>query len=447
MKRNISLWGFVVSLMILFASCDEKTYLNSDSIPQVDGINVFFADSFRIFSSNYQEDSIETSSYFFLGLGNCADYPYTGSVKMDLYTQFSLIAEQFNFSGENVEIDSVVLVMPYGDVYIDSTDPNSTQNLHVYRLTDTLGYGVDYYDYSSIAKENTPLNADPNQEFDFRDYRDSVEVNGKKQSPQIRIKLNSAFTNEFNQLDSTTLSSSTNFINWLPGICVQSVSPNSNSLAYINSSNCQLQVFYKSSLGDSLIAYFPYNPSYNNHFTHIEKLIDPGVQATLDAPNPDGEEWTYMSFAPGITTRVNIPYIEFLEDYIVNDAVLEFTAENTTLFPMVSYLFPYKVTSDTNKQFIIDYAYDLNVNGFMMGEQEEVNKPGIGQTYKYELRITKELIASLLAKENLDLEIGPLLVQQNGTFYSPLSKRSTKLGGNNRSDEYKLKLKIIYSKR
>ncbi len=446
MKRKINLWGLALCLVIAMSSCQEKTYLNTDSIPEVDGINVFFADSFQIFTHNHLDDSVQTSSYSAVALGDCMDYPYTGSINMELYTQFSLPSDQFNFTGDQVKIDSVVLVMPYGDVYLDSSQSAAPQKLHVHRLLNTLELAEPYYDYSTVGYDNTLLNDDPNAVYDFSQYKDSVEIWGTKLVPQLRIKLSDAFAKEVEQLDSATRSNTDEFLKWLPGLCVRPAST-AHSLAYFNASSIELLVYYQNSTDDSLTTYFPYNYSYNRHFTRIQKQLAPDVKATLDAPNPDGEEWNYMSYAPGLNTRVSIPYIGSLEDYVINDAVLDITVENSTDYPMVQYIFPYKVLNDTSKQIIKDYAYDLNLRGFLMGDLTAISKPSIGSTYHYELRITEELTKSLLAKEDLELELGPLLIQEYGIFKSPLAKRSTKIGGNNRSDEYKMKLKVIYSKK
>ncbi len=450
MIRKSSSWLMVLTIVGLYA-CNEKTQLDQSTLPVVDGINVFQEDTFTIKSTNVLRDSLQTSFVQAVVLGVCDYYPYVGPVTMDAAIQFKLPDEQFVFKGDNPMIDSVVLVMPYAEVYLDSLSSASTaQRFEIYQLDEPMDIDRLYYNVEDIAYGSTMLNRDASQSYDFMDYDDSVQVMGINRRPQMRIRMSDDFTTRLDNAPETAFKTSEDFINWFPGIFIKSVQSGSNSLGYFGVSSVGLEVYYHNDSDDSLRVVFPYFDGTCQHYTKISRTYDNTIMNTVNNPNPDGEEWTYTSYSPGIKTELEIPYLASLEDYIINDAIIEVIAEKNpnSGFATLNRLIPL-VYTDTIPSATRDYEFELTVvdgSGYSLGTREDITLPNGEEAYRYRMRITRELSRATIQKQNLYLQLGGRelygLLQ-----YTPIAKYVTKLGGNNRTDDYRMKLKILYSKK
>ncbi len=437
----------LLALIITQYACKEKTFLDQEALPLVDGINVFQEDTFTVISSNLLRDSVFTSEVNLLGIGECSQYPYLGGIVMDAGLQFRLPKEQFVLDGDNPQIDSVIVSLPYAEVYMDTVNGGTEQKFNLYEITTPLDPYYRYLNTDQVPHNTTLLNADASKTYDFRDYLDSVVIWDDTLRPQIRIKLSDDFVAEMQTAKDQHFNSTEDFIQWFPGLFIKSERMGANSYAFINVLAANMTVYYHNDSDDSLRAVFPYDPGSNEHFTEIHRSYDPQILASTQNPNPQGEDWTYMGFTTGIRTKIEIPYNPTLDDYIINDAILEFTAEKSAnSFPVLNFVFP-RLIGDTSLDPTEDFLFSVNsYSGYILGEKEDITLPSGTEAYRYKLRITQELTRTQKEKSTLVLDLG-------GREYDdlkqtlPMCTKITKVGGNNRNDDYKLKLKILYSKK
>ncbi len=442
MKKPLFLWLALVVLTTY--SCKEKTFLNQDALPIVDGINVFQEDTFNVIATNLLRDSLITSDVNIIGLGECSQYPYLGPVRMDAALQFKLPKEQFILDGTNPEIDSVVIELPYADVYIDSIGGGTMQQLELYELSQNLDLDSVYYNFDDVSYGSTLLNHASNLSFDFNNHEDFNVVMGDTLSPRIRVRLSDDFVADMQNASSTAFLTSEDFINWFSGVYIKTQNTGANSLAYINALSSRLEVYYHNDEDSGLKASFPYYSENTAHYTRIHRTYDAQILNTTNNPNPLGEDWNYMTYSTGVKTQIEIPYIPSLEDYIINDAVIEFTATKPANgFPVLQFVFP-RLIQDSFLAPTADYLYTLDYSGYLLSGYDEVTLSSGDVAYRYKLRVTQELTRAQQEKEPILMEVGG--VEFDDVTSLPMCKNVIKVGGNNRTDDYKLKLKILYSK-
>ncbi len=447
MISNRYAWILILGTLGLL-SCNEKTSLDQSALPIVDGINVFQEDTFSIISTNVLVDSLVTSDVESIALGMCESYPYFGPVTMDAAIQFKLPVESFVFTGDNPTIDSIVMVLPYAGAYLDSTSENANQEFSLHILDESLDITKDYYNFDDVAYGSTIVNQNPSKIYNFNEYEDSVEVWGSQRYPQIRMRLSDDFTQKMRDADASIYESSDNFIEWLPGFYIKSIAQNANGFGYFSLGNAGLEVHYHNDTDDSLMAKFPYFSGTCTHYTKVKRTYDNDILNSIQNPNPDGEEWTYLCISTGVKTKLVIPYLESLEDNIINDAIIEVIAKkNDHKFPIMSYVNPLVYTDSipsTTKDY--NFGLELNISNYNLGQVEEITLPSGEEAYKYQLRITRELSDALIEKRPLELLVGGLEFARV-IPYIFIAEEATKIGGTNRSDDFKLKLKILYSKK
>jgi hypothetical protein len=138
----------------------------------------------------------------------------------------------------------------------------ASQQLRVYRMNEP-DFKID-----SNYRYNRPLSYDPAKLLaDATVYpvypKDSIDIYGTKQAPQLHIKLNNAFGNELFQLraDGAFLSDSA-FNKWLGGLAIvpDTSSGMSRTMLFpnLNSGDTRISVYYRNSEKDSIIANFPF---------------------------------------------------------------------------------------------------------------------------------------------------------------------------------------------
>ena len=140
---------------MFFSSCENNPgIIGLDVIPSDDQILVQFDTSTSLSartilkdSIRSDEDNLSTSKSYSL-LGSYID-PVFGKSKADFITQIRLSKNLVDF-GENFFVDSLRLFLEIENLYGDLRQTGS-QNIYVYRLTDTISKDTSYYSNMDVS--------------------------------------------------------------------------------------------------------------------------------------------------------------------------------------------------------------------------------------------------------------------------------------------------------
>ena len=339
--NKLSLVGFLL-LYILQPSCKKDIdTAGYNIIGKGNELNVIYTDTFTVEAYTVKMDTLAThrQSYYMLGSMRDAEF---GVSKAHIITEFNLPggASSFTFGGIGAKIDSVVLQLPFATATSYYGNLNSTQEIKVLRLTDTLSFDSVYF-----CTRTPKYDDDPNytsvwsNKFNFNDSL-TFKLGSTTETlvPHIRIKMNDKYIDLFEKLDSNGKLNSTDFKKQFNGLYIKSTSnplSNEGALSYINlyanSTNTQagIAVYYN----DSLKVVFPINYAaesrYNQYehfdFPHTVQVLLPKDSTKIVRGIPDTVS-AFLQGAAGTKIRINLPSIfELLKqkpNIIINSAEL-----------------------------------------------------------------------------------------------------------------------------
>jgi len=301
--RMPGLFSLFLLTSLCFVGCKEPK-LGSDVRDLGDAVEVFFTDSLTIQTRLQREDSLRTDETSNNLLGTYMD-PLLGEISTSFYTQFRLPLNNINL-GEGFEVDSVVLVMPYRDVYGDVSKQNGRQRFSVYRVRENISLPAVYYSNQSFAVDPDPIGQTA---FIVPRPIDSVLVDGKFVAPQLRIRLNNSLGTDFGS-NQQSLANSDVFIDFFKGLYVRSELPtnapgNGAIVGFTLNGNTRLDLFYKNNSADSLRISFIINENCARvgNFSHNYSEL---VQNMLNQPIL-GQEFSFVQSLAGLRTRIDFP--------------------------------------------------------------------------------------------------------------------------------------------
>jgi hypothetical protein len=372
MKQKLPLFASLL-LMALFVwtACTRSSPFGSDLLDD-QLADYDFTDTLTIRCTIEQEDSlitsdrISTAPYFLCG---ALDDPYFGKTSADIYTLFQPgVATSLNAA--TLHFDSIVLFLRYGSgtgLYGDTTQ---AQTLIVQRIDD--GAKVDpagtYYSNQSLPA-NTEIGRTNNllPKPSRLDSLFSVSSRGA----YIRLRLNDDFGRELMGLDSTTLVDDSLFYSKIRGLkisCSSGASPGLVLPISLNDENfSRIRLYYTDNAGDSTTArtfdYFFQGSNKFSNFSHDYGASVAGQQIGMVA-----NELLYLQGAQGLKVKVEIPYVDRLENIAVNKADLIFAVnsllpnENAVFKPANQLVFS-RLVADTTYDLISDVYNSINSTG------------------------------------------------------------------------------------
>lgn len=450
--RNLCGAVGVCAALFTFSACNKATILGADLIPGADDVNVKDTTITNIIANNiYKTDSsVYTGGANYTAvLGSITDDPLFGRTQGTLYTQVSLPNGNFSFSGTNQTLDSVILYIGYNGYFGDSM---ANLHLNVYRMNEP-DFRIDsnYRYYQKLGVDNGQLIGSA----DVSPYklRDSVQVYGEKQAPQLRIALNSTFGNQLlQQTTSGSFANDSTFRAWLKGIAiVPDTNANGKNLLYVDlsSTNTRMAVYYKSAEEDSLVTNFVFNTYLCAHANYFSRNYA-GSQAAnyLNTNNPLGDSLLFLQEAPGIYARLKIPGLETFPKAVINKAELAITEvvlgndpgyDNIYTEPDRLMLAQYQAATGDSVQALVDYGSLTNPNlTYFGGQRTVISDLGGIKVVQYKFNIARHL---QLLIDNKDSNFGLRLEALSSLN---IDSRRVKVGGGNHSS-YKMKLRIIYT--
>lgn len=250
-KGGLIKYPFLLLLTLLLFNCKKETELGLEVFPEDEQLGIA-VDTFSVRSYTIPNDSVPTDEQLTMLAGAYVD-PVFGRVKTTLFTQLVPEAENLNFSGKEVVLDSAVMAFRYdvslNGVYgknVESGESFNPITLRVHELTDTLGLSEKYYSTSTKPFDPIPVG-------EIIDYipnpAGSLTVDTAQEPAQVRIPLDSLWAAEL--LLSSEIRSTTAFIQFMKGIAVvtddASIMTDQGSLLYLNpySSFTRLEFYYR----------------------------------------------------------------------------------------------------------------------------------------------------------------------------------------------------------
>jgi hypothetical protein len=325
MKQKLPALAIFLMLAAAFwGGCNEPTPFGADQLED-ERENYTFTDTLTVICTIEPEDSLLTSDpNSTAGSFLCGELndPIFGKSSSEV---FSLLSYDFNplYDTTKHAFDSIVLYMRYAPsaVYGDTTQ---RQTLSVFRLDKHLDNNGDYYAESSIPASELigSLN-----DFFPRPYTNDSLFDPASRAPYVSVRLSDNFGRELFHLDSATYASDSAFFQTLRGIKISTSSGGASPGAMLafnlnNSTYSRLRLYYHEK-DDSTARFFDYFFAGANkftHFTHDYSGSQAGQKIGMVA-----DDLLYVQAMQGLKVKVEIPYVNQLENIAINKAQLVLT--------------------------------------------------------------------------------------------------------------------------
>ncbi len=325
---------FLFTLLMIVGCKKKETTIGENTIDPNDLLTSAGIDTFQLFTSTFEVDSVISDNPAFALLGSYND-PVFGKVSSEFYTQFRLSGFNPDFGDLNtIAIDSFVLGLEYVGYYGET----GNQVFEVFEIIDPNGLHIDstYYSFSTKQVDSDNLIA-TGKEINKMDPSVITVIGSDTVDAQLRLQLDTVKARALMleaMTNTTTFSSNENFSNYFKGLLVRT---NNGPQA-----SGEGGVFYFN-LNDPLskaTIYYTVNGEAKKYdllinteaadFNHVE-MDNSGtkVQNVIDNPSAGQVEFYAQSFntraavrAPGLS---NIP-----KNAIIHKAILELPVQYQT---------------------------------------------------------------------------------------------------------------------
>ncbi|WP_051201315.1 DUF4270 domain-containing protein [Christiangramia portivictoriae] len=456
-----------MAVISAFVGCDEDfSEIGGEIINNPSNVEVL---EFNVNAYTKKLNSVQTnnSSNFFLGVTKNELY---GTSVASIVSELRLSALDPDF-GDNVELDSVVLKIPYysseastsGDEEItydlDSIYGNGSFKLSVFE-TNFLLNDLDpdagfesaqryYSDQKQLFEQNivgpviyTEENFTPSA-LAFDSYEvgeDGTDTIANAPSFRLKLPVDYFETKIINKEGSSELSSNTDFRNYFRNLyfkAEENGTEGSQIFFNLNTQDAKITLYYRSDreiddeLQEDVRGSYTLNFASGNRVNLLEGAYPAEVLQEIQAQSSEtGSENLYIKGQQGSMAVIEL-FPDTLDlqdlrsqDLLINEATLEFFV-NRDIYqgenPDRLYLYDF-----TNNIFIRDYALDLSVNAadpstslstFSSPLQVEEGEDG----YYYTLRITNHL-SNILNDDGDNVKLGLVAVPNINTVVSRSSQ-------------------------
>ncbi|WP_257670411.1 DUF4270 domain-containing protein [Parapedobacter tibetensis] len=472
----------LISLFVL-GSCKNPSGIGLDVDPDMEVVGVL-TDTLSLRTVTLRDDSARSASFSQTTFG-VFDDPVIGKTVADLALAIGKPTTVPRIRSD-AEIDSVILVLPYGSEYFGDT-VNSTFPLQVRQLDEVYVVG-EYSTKQWMAKEDVIGSRTINR-FAYKNT-DSISVirhiDGKdslvKAEPQLRIALSPSFFKGLlsESVDSALLSTEVGFNSHVKGLYLQvdeSAMEGIGGLVTFRGVNnvTGIELTYRQPNGeegddaaiDTVRTFLPttVQTSTGSTFPRISSAVKHEYTAAVQAQlgNPNGNFETLYLLAPtGLRTRLQIPYIDSLKGrrIAVNKAELVLYVDSetsgSTFDAQAPRLTLYREDIAGQRQPIPDGDSRNSGNNFLGDRRSLWYRYGhwmaFGGDYKndqkrYVFHLTSYIQDLLLGKINSsEFFIAPASTSDPLVPFQPgLNTGSRAVIGGGNSAEFKMKLNIYYT--
>ncbi|MDO5969421.1 DUF4270 family protein [Flavivirga aquimarina] len=421
---------FLTILLLCLVSCEEDSTLPVGENWIDVNTKVYFIDTLTVKATTFKFDSIIVSDASRLLIGAYTD-PVFGISKSKSYIQLS--NSVFSLDDDAV-FDSITLVLKYDDYFYNDTIP--TQKFNVYRVTqkiepnddDDLFYNTTDFTYDDMA----PLASES-----FLAY--------PKKEDSVLIHLDNTFGKTlFDDIKDNEINDSEEFLYRYKGLLIEADTDNTAILGF--SSESLLRIYYTIPGEIEDVSYefdiaFNTNNTFNNISsdylgTHFESLNDQDI----NLPSSSTDDASYIQAGTGISTRIEIPYIERINEIQGTGTILDANLKVSI-----------KQNSSTDNLFTKDSLniYIYNKNGEVLSNLvDEAGDTALG-LIDYESSEYNIIVYSIPLKYFLDLKLET--INDDNLFLAIYSQNYNEsldryiLNGENASDDLKAKLELTYA--
>ncbi len=338
---NRDLLTLLISLFVL-GSCENPSSIGLDVQPGDEIVGVL-TDTLTLHAVTLKDDSARSNSFNQTTFGLLND-PVIGKTTADLALAIGKPASVPRIR-EDAEIDSVILVLPYGNEYFgDSTGSSFT--LQVRQLAEV--YTDGNYSNKEWAVSDEVLATKLVRRFAYRDtvsvYKHIDEKDSLvKADPQLRMALPAAFfRNLFSEsVDSASISTEKGFSNHVKGLYLNvdeaSMTGTGGLITFRGATDVTgIELVYRQPNGkdgddaaiDTFRTFLPTTVSASSSFAaRISSSIKHEYTAEVDAQltDPSGNfETLYLQAPAGLRAKLSLPHIDSLKglDMAINKAEL-----------------------------------------------------------------------------------------------------------------------------
>ncbi len=503
---NFSIYSSVF-LLIITSGCTkiDSTSLGADLIPAVDNVTTF-ADTLEVFGTQgifYDSTKLSVTSDHVIGA--ITNDPYFGTTRADAFLELKpgFFPFYFGAAGDTVVavlhgtpgtsgFDSAVLCLSFKAFYGDTTIPH---NLRVYKIDNTTTNFYDTARYLNFQPNGNLTAISPSTPIFVPSLRDTVHFLGSVRdsiTSQIRIKLDDQFLSDLiANLDSSATGSGNNiyrsdsiFKSFFRGFAIKSdETPGQNGLFAVNFTDAatRLEIHYrkrKNNILDTSYTSFSFLNGSTTSITggaHGAYLRRDSSNAEIKNPQNDA---LYLQTSPGSFATLRIPAISNLSNRIIHRAELVIEqipsttpgniALDNALTPP-SYLYLDLVDSSIGNTFK-PLPYDLNPSSIYYPNNNDLTlfpTGGINFSYYggflktrtdvsgkvinyYDFNISRYLQNTVTNKTtNFTFRLSaPYVINyapESLLYNNRLAFGRVKVGNGNNTN-YKLRLRVVYSK-
>ncbi|MEO6818566.1 MAG: DUF4270 family protein [Ginsengibacter sp.] len=326
---SLILFFFVVSCTKI-----DTTTLGKDLIPAVDNIHTFDT-SLSVIANNFDNlgecDSVSRNDLHALGI--ISNDPLFGKTAANIYVEFKPLAYPFTFpdhDNDSIIIDSVVMVLNYGDSFGDST---VMQKVNVYPLT--FNFNPDSIYKTCNILDYKPILLGTKTYFPY-ELNDSIHSFRENATNQLRIPLDKSNAQAWALDPSITASDSAFKANFKGYAIVSDEGFGGQALNYfgLNSASTRVSIYVRTSkanVKDTSVMEFPMGSYSGQANSIVRSRNNSEITQHLSQP-PAGDEDIYIQTSPGNYGEIKIPGLTGLSNRVIHRAELIMDQEysNTT---------------------------------------------------------------------------------------------------------------------
>ena len=433
-----------LTILISIFGCKKPSNVGTGILPGDDDLNLTFNDTTTVVSQTQYDVNLRADRLAGNMLGNIND-PIFGQSKASILCQVGIVLG-IKDTLPNYYVDSAVLYLYYTGFYGDT---NIAQNFRVTKQD--LDFDWDTAHYSNETPEAfTEIGRADNVYFK-NSIKTKVGYNDTTGSTNLfRIKMSNFFAYSLvSQWGSNTMSSTAEFLKYLPGIYITPEGTGGNGMAQISTTNLKskLVVYYHTDNSDSLTRDYPLYANINtfNKFQH--NYSGTPVASSINSGLPKGDEINYIQGQSGVRTWVQFPTIKNYGTIAINKAELVisqiYDAQTEIITPPNLLYALRKDSADLPTNFSGIQA--SNVGGFADSTKDEFGR----KIYTYTINITSYLQDVVLGKEEnngIYLMTQPIVSRSSILNLTNLPPYRIMIGGSNYSNpKYKMKLNLKYT--
>ncbi len=474
MNRSLFQFKAVIALAFAFvivnSGCRENTLISSKLSPANDTARVKADTLYTCVTHTFFDDYIFTSLNLnglpiYQAVGGLTD-SFFGTMSGATYFQINPPSPGFTFDTSYI-IDSVVLVLPYGNfTFGDTSDITAQQAYQVFYMNDSIGYNSTYYpstqkpiDYANPLSGAVSVNV--------YHLKDSIGIGGVNYRPALRIKLNknSVMARLNNALYEGSMSSADKtlaFVNAFNGICVKPADTRvfSKAVPYFRldplgtdiMSQAGLVVFHHGSNSDTAPRVFSFSQTDCAHYNSIVKSYSRYPANQLFHSVQANDNVIAIQNKPGASIDIKISGLKSIpKGVIINQAQLQISmlgGSSYHNFAAPDQIYPVGIANGTYPAGVAagaEYSIEdrkpetsLSPYAILDGGQHTITY-GTTPITTYTIGMPREVIASIAAgNDTLHLHL-------HGTQVLYGAYRMLAAGGNYPDKNYKTKLIVVYS--